>query len=117
MKNIFISLLLIAFATTLTAQKIRTMKLNAGYITEKIKESKKFYTEVLDFGVTFESDFYLLLHTPNHQAEISFLQPNHPSQHPMFQKAFDAKGAFLTIEVMKFGETDTLQLRTPTVSV
>lgn len=50
------------------------MKLNAGIVTAKIAESKKFYTEVLGFGVTFENDFYLLLHTPNKQAEISFLQ-------------------------------------------
>ena len=56
------------------------MKLNAGIITEKLAESKAFYTQVLQFGVTFENDFYLLLHTPNHEAEISFLLPNHPSQ-------------------------------------
>ena len=49
------------------------MKLNAGIITEKLAESKVFYTQVLQFGVTFENDFYLLLHTPNQEAEISFL--------------------------------------------
>ena len=48
------------------------MKLNAGIITEKLAESKAFYTQVLQFGVTFENDFYLLLHTPNQEAEISF---------------------------------------------
>ena len=37
------------------------MKLNAGIITEKLAESKAFYTQVLQFGVTFENDFYLLL--------------------------------------------------------
>jgi catechol 2,3-dioxygenase-like lactoylglutathione lyase family enzyme len=41
------------------------MKLNAGIITEKLQETKKFYTEFLDFGVSFENEFYLLLHTPN----------------------------------------------------
>jgi len=75
------------------------MKLNAGIITEKLQETKKFYLEVLDFGVSFENEFYLLLHTPNHSAEISFLQPNHPSQKAIFQSAFNGKGVYLTIEV------------------
>ncbi|WP_299602597.1 VOC family protein [uncultured Aquimarina sp.] len=75
------------------------MKLNAGIITEKLQETKTFYTEVLDFGVSFENDFYLLLHTPNQSAEISFLQPNHPSQKPIFQTAFNGKGVYITIEV------------------
>ena len=75
------------------------MKLNAGIITEKLAESKAFYTQVLQFGVTFENDFYLLLHTPNHEAEISFLLPNHPSQQPLFQKPFTQQGVYLTIEV------------------
>lgn len=75
------------------------MKLNAGIITEKLAESKAFYTQVLQFGVTFENDFYLLLHTPNQEAEISFLLPNHPSQQPLFQKPFTQQGIYLTIEV------------------
>ncbi|WP_454974108.1 VOC family protein [Capnocytophaga gingivalis] len=75
------------------------MKLNAGIITEKLAESKAFYTQVLQFGVTFENDFYLLLHTPNQEAEISFLLPNHPSQQPLFQKSFTQQGVYLTIEV------------------
>jgi len=53
----------------------------------------------LQFGVTFENDFYLLLHTPNQEAEISFLLPNHPSQQPLFQKSFTQQGVYLTIEV------------------
>ncbi|GIZ16515.1 VOC family protein [Capnocytophaga catalasegens] len=75
------------------------MKLNAGIITEKLAETKAFYTEVLGFGVTFENDFYLLLHTPNHEAEISFLLPNHPSQQPIFQPSFQNQGVYITIKV------------------
>lgn len=75
------------------------MKLNAGIITDKLAESKTFYTEVLGFGVTYESDFYLLLHTPNKKSEISFLLPNHPSQQPLFQSPFGKQGVYLTIEV------------------
>lgn len=75
------------------------MKLNAGIVTEKIAETKKFYVETLGFGVRFENDFYLLMHTPNGQDEISFLLPNHPSQKPIFQKPFNGQGMYLTIEV------------------
>ena len=86
------------------AQTTKNMKLNAGIITEKLQETKKFYTEILDFGITFENDFYLLLHTPNKSAEISFLKPNHPSQKPIFQSAFKGEGVYLTIEVEKVDE-------------
>ncbi|MFC5410072.1 VOC family protein [Larkinella bovis] len=75
------------------------MKLNAGIITNKLAETKAFYQTVLNFGVTFENDFYLLLHTPNQQAELSFLLPNHPTQRPIFQKPFAGEGVYLTIEV------------------
>lgn len=75
------------------------MKLNAGIVTSKLAETKEFYTKTLNFGVTFENEFYLLLHTPNQEAEISFLLPNHPSQQPIFQKPFQNQGVYLTIEV------------------
>lgn len=81
------------------AQTPNPMKLNAGVITEKLQETKDFYTSVLGFGVTFENEFYVLLHTPDHSSEISFLQPDHPSQKPIFQSAFQGKGVYLTIEV------------------
>ena len=44
------------------------MKLNAGIVTDKLQATKAFYTEVLNFGVSFENDFYLLLHTPEKTA-------------------------------------------------
>lgn len=75
------------------------MKLNAGIITTKIAESKTFYTQMLNFGVTFENEFYLLLHTPDQSAEISFMLPNHETQQPLFQPPFSGQGIYLTIEV------------------
>lgn len=75
------------------------MKLNAGILTEKLAESKAFYTGILGFGVTFENEFYLLLHTPGRQAELSFLLPYHPTQQPFFHPPFNGQGMYLTIEV------------------
>lgn len=106
MKKLIILLTFILIAMTInaqssneTVQKTFDMKLNAGILTEKLEATKKFYTEVLNFGVSFENEFYLLLHTPNHQAELSFLLPNHPTQNPFFHQAFAGKGMYLTIEV------------------
>jgi catechol 2,3-dioxygenase-like lactoylglutathione lyase family enzyme len=94
----FLALSVFSQASSTTKNHIE-MKLNAGIITPKLAETKAFYTEILGFGVTFENEFYLLLHTPNHEAEISFLLPNHPSQQPVFQSPFQNQGVYLTIEV------------------
>lgn len=80
------------------------MKLNAGIITTKIAATKEFYTKTLGFGVTFENEFYLLLHTPNQEASISFLLPDHPTQQALFQKPFQNQGVYLTIEVENVDE-------------
>ncbi len=97
--------LLVCLSNNAYSQKNRAsnisnkMKLNAGIVTHKLAESKVFYTQVLGFGVSFENEFYLLLHTPSKEAEISFLLPNHPTQQPLFQAPFTGKGMYLTIEV------------------
>jgi catechol 2,3-dioxygenase-like lactoylglutathione lyase family enzyme len=80
-------------------QQTNNMKLNAGVITTRLAESRDFYTRLLGFGVTFENEFYLLLHTPGREAELSFLLPDHPSQQPLFHKAFTGQGMYLTLEV------------------
>ena len=80
-------------------QKKAHMKFNAGIVTSKIAETKLFYTSVLGFGVSFENEFYLLLHAPGKQSEISFLLPNHPSQASLFHKPFNGQGLYCTIEV------------------
>ncbi|MFD2570414.1 hypothetical protein ACFSUS_07195 [Spirosoma soli] len=80
------------------------MKLNASIITRRLLESKQFYSQVLNFGVTFENEFYVLLHTPNHQAKLGFLLRDHPTQQLLFQPAFAKKGVYLTIEVANVDE-------------
>ena len=102
-KIVFIAFLLMV--GLVNAQTAHKMKMNAGIITKKLKETKDFYTKTLNFEVVFENDFYLLLQTPNKSAELSFLLPNHPSQKPIFQSPFNGKGVYLTIEVE---EVDTI---------
>src|SRR5690606_41646907 len=50
--------------TDSTLKNQTTMKLNAGMITEKLKETKDFYANVLAHGVTFENDHHVRLHPP-----------------------------------------------------
>ncbi|MGX5820274.1 VOC family protein [Chitinophaga lutea] len=89
------------------------MKLNAGIITDKLAATKTFYTTILNFGVTFENDFYLLLHTPGHTAELSFLLPRHPSQQPLFQPPFSGEGVYLTLEVDNVDQLYTEMIKKP----
>lgn len=75
------------------------MKLNAGIITPHLLESRDFYKRVLGFGIVFESDWYILMHSPGGESQLAFLQPEHPSQDVLFRPAFAGQGMFLTIEV------------------
>lgn len=96
---IMFAIICMAFMVNAPIKNKKIMKLNAGIITDKLAESKAFYTDKLGFGVTFENEFYLLLHTPDGSEEISFLLPGHVSQQPIFHKAFKGEGVYLTIEV------------------
>lgn len=80
------------------SSKKSNMKFNAGIVTNKLTETRAFYVDTLGFGISFENEFYLLLHSPSRETEISFLLPNHPTQHPIFHEPFNGKGMYLTIE-------------------
>ena len=75
------------------------LKMNAGILTEKIIETKTFYTQILGFKIKFENEFYLLLDSPSGKESISFLTPNHPTQHPFFHPKYQGQGMYLTIAV------------------
>ena len=75
------------------------MKINTGITTEKLSDTKEFYQRLLGFGITFENDFYLLMHSPDKQTQLAFLLPDHPTQEKVFQRSFNGSGVFLTVEV------------------
>jgi hypothetical protein len=69
------------------------MRLNTGIITNKLEETKKFYLDKLNFGIVWESDWFILLSTPNVQDTVSFLVTNHPTQElSNFQKSYCSNG-------------------------
>lgn len=76
------------------------MRLNAGIITNNLEKTKDFYTKILDFQIVWESDWFILLATPNGADTISFLMPNHPTQGiEQFRNNYNGSGVYLTIEV------------------
>lgn len=82
-----------------TPKPMQATKFNAGIVTPKVRESKDFYTRYLGFGVTFENDWFVLLHSPGGNSSISFLLPEQAAQRPIFRPAFGGQGVFLTVEV------------------
>jgi len=91
--------MLAALSTQGQPKTPNTMKVNAGIITPKLKESKDFYANVLKYSVAFENEFYILMRAPDNTPAVAFLLPNHPTQQPVFQTAFQGTGMFFTIEV------------------
>jgi catechol 2,3-dioxygenase-like lactoylglutathione lyase family enzyme len=78
---------------------MQVTQFNAGIITPKVRESKDFYTRYLGFGVTFENEWFVLLHSPGGNSSISFLLPEQAAQRPIFRPAFGGQGVYLTVEV------------------
>lgn len=73
------------------------MTFNAGIITDQFAATKAFYIDKLGFELVFENEFYILL--AGYGDQISFLQPEHSSQAPIFRPAFAGRGVYLTIDV------------------
>lgn len=93
-------LLATSLASNQVSAKEGQMKLNAGIITEKLSESKLFYTQKLGFSVVFENDWYVLLSTSGKSpTEIAFMKPDLKSQAEIFRKRFTGQGVWITIEV------------------
>ncbi|SHH53052.1 Glyoxalase-like domain-containing protein [Chryseolinea serpens] len=97
--GVLVGILGMLAALSTQGQPQTAMKVNVGIITPKLKESKDFYTNVLKYSVAFENDFYILMHAPDNTPAVAFLLPNHPTQQPVFQPAFQGAGMFFTIEV------------------
>lgn len=77
----------------------QSLSLTAGVVTPKLHACKQFYTSHFGFQVIYESDWFVLLATPNGKQQVSFLQPDHASQQALFQPAFAGKGVYFTLEV------------------
>jgi catechol 2,3-dioxygenase-like lactoylglutathione lyase family enzyme len=78
------------------------LKLWTGFITDKVRESRDFYTRTLECGVVYEGGdsgdpwFVLLRLGPT---ELGFMKPNLEFQAPVFRSAFRGEGAWIAIDV------------------
>jgi len=75
-------------------------KLQVGVITEKIQESKAFFSRWLGWTVKFESEWFLLLAHPEcKDQEIAFMLPNQEAvRKSYFQKPYSGQGIWLIVE-------------------
>lgn len=74
--------------------------LNSGFVTTKVKESKEFYTKLLNFGMVFENEWIVILHTPgNEKNGIMFMLPEMDIQNEVFRKAYTGNGAWINLEM------------------
>ena len=66
--------------------------------SQKLPESRDFYVNLLGFQVTFESDWYVQVCSPeNARLELGFIQQDHELVPPAFQKT--PQGQYLTVVV------------------
>jgi len=69
-----------------------------------IAKNRVFYTEVLNFEVVYQTDWYLHLRSAgDEKVEIGFVASNHPMQPDIFHPAFDGRGVFYSLEVEDVG--------------
>jgi catechol 2,3-dioxygenase-like lactoylglutathione lyase family enzyme len=73
------------------------MKFWSGVVTEKLQESKEFYTRLFGCEVVYDSDWFVLLQLG--PSELGFMQPGLETQAPIFQTAFSGQGMWITVDV------------------
>lgn len=75
------------------------MQLWSGIVTDKVQESRDFYSRLFNAQVLYEGEggWFVLLQIGNN--ELGFMLPEQPSQAAIFRQPFQGKGMWLTVEV------------------
>ena len=68
------------------------------FTVKDLGAAKSFYTENLDFDVTFSGDWYIHLVSKS-GVQVGFLLPDQPTQPPIFQKSYLGEGVIFSLEV------------------
>ncbi len=77
------------------------MKINTIYnviTTNKLNESVEFYTKHFGFNIVADVGWYKHL-AHDEGIELAFMEPDHPTQPPMFKPGWDGKGLILSLQV------------------
>lgn len=78
------------------------MKIQLSYnviTTSKVKESVQFYTTYFGFDTVADLGWYVQLKDKSSGVELAFMEPNHPSQPPEYQKEYNGEGIILSFQV------------------
>ncbi|MCB1202421.1 MAG: VOC family protein [Leptospiraceae bacterium] len=67
-------------------------------VTKKLRESVDFYASLFGFEIVADVAWYVHLKHPN-GAEIAFLEPEHPTQPPIYQREWSGTGLILSFQV------------------
>lgn len=78
---------------------MKLKKLWTGFITDKVRESRDFYTKVLECSVVYEGDneWFVLLKLG--ESELGFMKPDLEFQAPVFRRGYGGHGAWIAIDV------------------
>ena len=79
------------------------MKLWTGIVTDKVQQSKDFYTRLFGCEVLHEAEggWFVLLRLGH--SELGFMKPNQPSQAAISRPAFDGRGVWIVVDVEDAG--------------
>ena len=72
------------------------MKFWYGVITTKVQESRDFYVKLFGREIVFEQDWFVLPSLGG--SELGFLAPERLDQAPIFRRAFQGQGVWITVE-------------------
>lgn len=75
------------------------MQLWSGIVTDKVQQSKEFYTRLFNANVLYEGEhgWFVLLQIGTN--ELGFMLPDQPTQADIFRRPYSGQGLWLTIEV------------------
>ena len=82
-----------------SSQPIQYTDAYSVYITEKLADSRDFYTRWLDFNVLFEASWFVYMQSQGERpVTFALIDVNHPSTPPSYG-SFNKRGSFLTLQV------------------
>ena len=70
-----------------------------GIVTEKLIESRDFYTRHFAYTVNHEKPDFICLHSPDGKRSLGFISPSQDEPSSVLSKTFSGQGIYLTFSV------------------
>lgn len=75
------------------------MKLWTGIVTDKVQQSKDFYTRLFACEVIYQGEGSWVVLLRLGDSELGFMKPNQSSQAVIFHPAFEGRGVWIAVDV------------------